>query len=280
METAKKNALAQTVTIEQVFESIDVISEKLRSTRLDLSKLVKVKKDEMKNKLMAKFRLEVGDYLKTLNDALDPEYSIAPPPYDFIGAIKGKRNLKSMSDSLSEYSAKLKVEINGTVELIKRNDAVISETMATFDYLVNDKASLVHMDTYELSVLLKERLEAEKARQKAVEDAAEEKRITDKKAELVKQEQAEEAGRTAKESAENREVELKQNIADAAGVQPEDVKVDLPAESHGESSVKKITEFNPEISFKSEIKDWIRKCNLTIEEIHNLSEILKKYKLV
>lgn len=60
-----------------------------------------------------------------------------------------------------ERKATEKAETEQKVALIKRNEEIINDQMMGYDHLIADKETLLVMDTHDLSVLLKERKDAE-----------------------------------------------------------------------------------------------------------------------
>ena len=59
LEAAKKNALSQTSSIDQVLKTVDFIKEELRSKRLQLERLVKTRKTEIKESLLKSAELQI-----------------------------------------------------------------------------------------------------------------------------------------------------------------------------------------------------------------------------
>lgn len=213
LEQAKKHALAQTQSIDELFKTIDHLKDQLRDKRLTLDKLVKSRKDEIR----AQLRVDATDALKahvervnkeTLGDAYITLDSVLP---DFGAAMKGKKTVDSLKSAVDDALAAAKIDVTERAE-------VITENLLTYAELVGEEHRILFNDVKQLVL-------------KRADDfrATVKERITDYKAqqlELKQRQQEQEAEAKAKADAEaKRPVEPE---PEAPAVEPEVAKA--PAE--------------------------------------------------
>ena len=87
LAAAKEHALSQTATIDALFKTIDDISAEARRTRLELDKLVKARKEEIRGEIVAGGIAALREHIAQLNAAMPADY-MPQVPADFAGAIK------------------------------------------------------------------------------------------------------------------------------------------------------------------------------------------------
>ena len=141
LEELKERALSQTATIDQLFKTVDRLKEEMRSKRLQLNKLVKDRKEQMRIDLVmgAKKDLNsfVGDLVADLNG-----YSITPLDVDFGKAIKGKKTIDSMSSAVNDLLALSKIDATQAVSALKKNITTLEEMTEGYEQLFRDRQHL------------------------------------------------------------------------------------------------------------------------------------------
>lgn len=111
LEHAKAAALAQTSTIDEVMRTVDHIKAQFRAKRLELEKLVKTRKEQIKETILNDGRRAYADHIATLETEIAPlRLQLAAP--DFAGAMKNKRTLASLHDAVSTTLANAKIAAN------------------------------------------------------------------------------------------------------------------------------------------------------------------------
>lgn len=189
LEQAKKHALAQTQSIDELFKTIDHLKDQLRDKRLTLDKLVKSRKDEIR----AQLRVDATDALKAhvervnkeiLGDAYITLDSVMP---DFGAAMKGKKTVDSLKSAVDDALAAAKIDVTERAEMI-------TENIQTYAELVGEEHRILFHDIRTLAL-------------KRADDfrATVKERITDYKAqqlELKQRQQEQEAEAKAKADAE------------------------------------------------------------------------------
>jgi hypothetical protein len=136
LAAAKKAALAQTSSIEELFAAIDNVAAEARRVRLDLDKLVKTRKDDIKAEILTGAKSELAAFVAQLNGGLRHPV-VAVQAVDFAGAIKGKRNLDSIKDAVAVELAKAKAAASTVAATIATNaktlDTLEPDASLTYD---------------------------------------------------------------------------------------------------------------------------------------------------
>lgn len=173
LAAAKEHALSQTATIDELFRTIDDISAEARRTRLELDKLVKARKEEIRGEIVAGGITALREHIAQLNAAMPADY-MPQVPADFAGAIKGKRTVDSLRSAVNDELARAKIEASNIATRIHAN----VKTLEASGLVVPDAATLVLKAPDDLAAIIatrkaaeQQRLEAERERIRAEEAA-------------------------------------------------------------------------------------------------------------
>jgi len=204
---AQKDAvLAQTASIDEVFRTIDSVSEDLRQTRLKLDRAVKAQKESRKAEIVMTANRALDDYIQALRD----EHGIVMPVInvDFSGAIKGKKKLDAMQSAVDDELARAKIEANQAADLIRGNLAQINEHAAEYKFLFNDFGQICMKPAEHFAAIVKSRIAEHKE--------AEQKRLDEQREQIRREEEAK-----AKREAEQKAAAQVQTeaVADSASTQ-------------------------------------------------------------
>jgi putative phage-type endonuclease len=204
---AQKDAvLAQTASIDEVFRTIDSVSEDLRQTRLKLDRAVKAQKESRKAEIVMTANRALDDYIQALRD----EHGIVMPVInvDFSGAIKGKKKLDAMQSAVDDELARAKIEANQAADLIRGNLAQINEHAAEYKFLFNDFGQICMKPAEDFAAIVKSRIAEHKE--------AEQKRLDEQREQIRREEEAK-----AKREAEQKAAAQVQTeaVADSAPTQ-------------------------------------------------------------
>lgn len=191
LEAAKQHALSQTASIDALFKTIDDISAEARRVRLDLDKLVKRRKDEVREEAVSRARLALVAYVTALNAELAPA-CLSLPPADFAGAIKGRRSIENMQEALDTTLANGKIAAEAAARGIRTNLATFRERGAEHRFLFADLAQLLHKAPDDFALALQSRIDAHKAA-----EAEKARKAAEAEAERKRQAEADEAARAA-----------------------------------------------------------------------------------
>ena len=168
LAAAKQHALSQTESIDALFRTIDDISAEARTTRLELDRLVKARKETIRAEIVSSGRNALADHLDTMIARVG---NLMPSiPVDFAAAIKGKRTLESMRDAVAVELARAKIAANEIAERISSNLRTI-DTHPEHAFLFNDIAAIVLKHPEDLQMLVTVRIDAHKAAESAKEEA-------------------------------------------------------------------------------------------------------------
>lgn len=214
-----------------MFRTLDDIGEETRTTRLNLDKLVKAMKDNRRAEILNGAANALNDHITAINKRLG-SFQIPNFRADFAGAMKGKRTISSLQDAADSELARAKIEINAQADAIHANMASYKELADGFEFLFSDIQSFIGKSNDDFCSLVRlrvsdhkeaeeKRLEAERLRIRAEEQAkaerdAENKRLTEEKL------------KRDTEAKAQREAEEKERIEAAAVVKPEPEQVSDP----------------------------------------------------
>lgn len=162
LAAAKEHALSQTATIDELFKTIDDISAEARRTRLELDKLVKARKEEIRGEIVAGGITALREHIAQLNAAMPADY-MPQVPADFAGAIKGKRTVDSLRSAVNDELARAKIEASNIATRIHAN----VKTLEASGLVVTDAAVLVLKAPDDLAAIIATRVAAEQQRQEA-----------------------------------------------------------------------------------------------------------------
>ena len=159
LKAAKEHALSQTTSIDQLFKTIDDISAEARKVRLDLEKLVKQRKEAIRDSIILDAKNQLAAHVTSLNATIGKSYMPAMAG-DFAGAIKGKRTLASLRDAANTELARVKVEATAIADKLAANLKTLHTLAADHLFLFADEALIVHKSPDDLALLIKSRLDA------------------------------------------------------------------------------------------------------------------------
>lgn len=167
--TAKKQALSQTATIDELFSSLDRISAHARETRLKVDKLVKAQEQLVKSNIKQKAEKALADHITAINKTLG-KVVLPPVASDFLGAMKNKRTIASLQDAVDTELARAKIDASQAADCIRLNLTSLAELAADYAFLFSDVQQLVTKANDDLVTLIKFRIsEHEKAEEEKAE---------------------------------------------------------------------------------------------------------------
>ncbi|MDF4205055.1 YqaJ viral recombinase family protein [Pseudomonas protegens] len=179
---AKKQALSQTQSIDELFSSLDRISAHARETRLKVDKLVKAQELLVKSNIKQKAEQALTDHVAAINKTLG-QVTLPAVAADFAGAMKNKRTIASLQDAVDTELARAKIAASQAADGIRLNLSSLAELAVDHTFLFNDLQQLVMKANDDLIALIKVRISEHK---KAEEEKAEAQRERIRKEELQK----------------------------------------------------------------------------------------------
>jgi putative phage-type endonuclease len=171
LEAAKANALSQTASIDLLFKTIDDITTEARRTRLELEKLVKARKDQLRLDAVMEGQKALAEHIAGLNNRLGKSY-MPPVPADFGLAVKGKRTMDSTRGAVADELARAKIAASTIADKIQINLNTLRELAADHKALFPDAATIVLKANDDLTTLVNARIAEYKQREDEKEAAA------------------------------------------------------------------------------------------------------------
>ncbi|MGQ7862543.1 YqaJ viral recombinase family protein [Pseudomonas sp. 32A] len=172
---AKKQALSQTQSIDELFSSLDRISAHARETRLKVDKLVKAQELLVKTNIKQKAELALADHIAAINKTLG-KVTLPHVVSDFAGAMKNKRTIASLQDAVDTELARAKIDASQAADGIRLNLTSLAELAVDYAFLFSDVQQLVTKANDDLVTLIKFRISEH---QKAEKEKADAKRIAE-----------------------------------------------------------------------------------------------------
>lgn len=166
---AKKQALSQTKSIDDLFSSLDRISAHARETRLKVDKLVKAQELLVKTNIKQKAEQALVNHVVAINKTLG-RVTLPAVAADFAGAMKNKRTIASLQDAVDTELARAKIDASQSADAIRLNLSTLAELAPDHAFLFNDIQHLVMKANDDLVSLIKVRIDEHK---KAEEQKAE-----------------------------------------------------------------------------------------------------------
>lgn len=164
LTAAKQHALSQTASIDELFRTMDEISAEAKRVRLDLDKLVKARKEAIREDIVIEGRKALATHIEGLNARLGKPYMPAIAA-DFAGAIKGKRTIDSLRDAMSTTLANAKIEASAIADRIQTNLNALRERAADHTFLFADTAQIVLRQPDDVANLITARLAEHQAKE-------------------------------------------------------------------------------------------------------------------
>ncbi|MFL1495097.1 YqaJ viral recombinase family protein [Pseudomonas antarctica] len=174
---AKKQALSQTQSIDELFSSLDRISAHARETRLKVNKLVQAQELLVKTTIKQKAELALAEHIAGINRTLG-QVALPHVQVDFAGAMKNKRTIASLQDAADTELARAKIDASQAADSIRLNLNSLAELAVDHAFLFSDVQQLVTKANDDLVTLIKFRISEH---QNAEKEKADAKRIAEEK---------------------------------------------------------------------------------------------------
>lgn len=190
LDATKQHALAQTSSIDELFRAIDEIKNETRLKRLNLEKLVKARKEQIRREIVDHATAALHAHVHKLNDRIGKAYM---PPYDtarFGLAIKGLKTLTSLRDAVNTELANAKIAASAVADQIELNLKTLRELAPEHGFLFHDERQIVLKQPDDLTALVKSRIADHKAAEERRLEAERERIRQEEQERIRKEEQA------------------------------------------------------------------------------------------
>ncbi len=186
LDATKSSVLAQMSSVDEVVRTLDHIKKQLADKRLMLDKLVKSEKELRKGAIVTKADKDFTEYGMQLEAEIKPiglnRSTISAARMSFADAIKGKKKLSAMQEAVDTALRDAKFAADQEAKDIRAKLAWCKENAAGKHALFPDLQQIITkpMDDFTLTITSRiekaakeeaERLEAERARIQAEEEA-------------------------------------------------------------------------------------------------------------
>lgn len=142
LDLVKKQALSQTADIEEIFRVMDGLKEKLRSTRLQLDKQIKARKEQVRAELVAEFHRQLVAHVDALNAGNGAHWQHYPAPALLGDAIKGLKSIASCRNALEAKCSELRTELSRAADRLARNSESLCHPVCDWYSLFPDFAEV------------------------------------------------------------------------------------------------------------------------------------------
>lgn len=187
LDAAENGALAQAESIDKMRKLVAESRDLARSTRLTIEKLVDAEKKNRREKIVTEARESLRKFIAELNARVKfmPEIQA-----DFGGAIKGKKTLASIKNSVDTELARAKTEASMIADMIDANLKVYGELASGYEASFADLGKIVNQQPEACRAIIEQRIAQQKAQEEA-RRAAEAERIRAEERAKIEREQAE-----------------------------------------------------------------------------------------
>lgn len=219
LKAAKDHALSQTESIDALFRAIDQISAEARAKRLELDKLVKSRKEALRESIVLAAKRAYADHVEAMVADTGGPWIQLPAP-DFGGAIKGKRSLAAMREAVDALLANAKIDASESARRIRTALATLDQEAKGYEHLFHDRVAFAGKSVEDVQVIARARITEHKQRE-AERLEQERERIRKEEAARLEREQAQRqaAEQVAATNTTQRAVEVEQASRPADGGQ-------------------------------------------------------------
>jgi len=217
LKAAKDHALSQTESIDALFRAIDAISAEARAKRLELDKLVKHRKEAIREDIVLAAKRAYADHVEAMVADTGGPWVQLPAP-DFGGAIKGKRSFAAMREAVDALLANAKIAASENARKIRAALAALDQEAKGYEHLFHDRVAFAGKSVEDVQVIARARITEHKQRE-ATRLEQERERIRREEAARLEREQAQRqaAEQAAASNTTQRAVEVEQASRPADG---------------------------------------------------------------
>lgn len=231
LEAEEARALAGMADVEKMRRIVADLANLARTTRLQREKLVKARKEQLRTEQVMRGRAALAAHLQGLNRTLGGGF-MPDVPADFGGVISGKKSLVSIADAVDTELARAKMAASDIAQGIQANLNTLREH-AEHKHLFPDVSAIVQKKPEDLQALVAARI--------AQHRAAEERRLEAERQRIRAEEQAKAQREQEAKAAEERrlqEAQARQAAqAAAAALPPAPAAIASPASPQAAADV-------------------------------------------
>jgi predicted phage-related endonuclease len=199
LKLLKDQTLAQMVDVNELVTTMDRIVAGLDRTRIDLDGLVAQRETAIRQEVASRGAAALNAHIEGLNERIGED--LMPAAHhpliaaDFQKAIKSKRTIKSLNDSVDAELARCKIAASGLADRITKNRKHLADHCADYMALFADMRNICLKECDDFKAIASSRVNEVKA--------AEEKRLEAEREKI----RAEEAAKLQREQQQRQEAE-------------------------------------------------------------------------
>lgn len=163
----KEQILGQTADIDAIFRAIDEIAGSARERRLQLDKLVKARKQAIRDEIVTGANKAFEAHMAEIEKGFGGKIRMPSVSIDIPGAIKGKKTIASLRDAADTELARAKVDATLLAGKITANLATLRELSAGVEFLFADAQQLVQKENEDLRAVIAQRIAEHKKQEEA-----------------------------------------------------------------------------------------------------------------
>ncbi len=221
LDAVKQAALNQTADIADLFHTIDTLKSEMRTRRLELDKLVKSRKQRIKEFIVHDANAVFAAHISGLENRLSHIVRMPEVQVNFIGAIKNKRTVESLRNAVNTELARCKIAANELADRIDTNVKSMLDHAPEHRFLFTDLQQTCTKATDDFTNMVKLRVAGFKA---------EEQRKMEVERERIRKEEEEKARRKIDEERRKLEEEQrKRRDAEQAAAKGEQERLETEA---------------------------------------------------
>ena len=167
LSLVKEQILGQTADIDAIFRAIDEIAGQARERRLQLDKLVKSRKQAIRDEIVTSANKAFEAHMAEIEKGFGGKIRMPAVSIDVPGAIKGKKTIASLRDAADTELARAKVDATLLAGKITANLATLRELSAGVEFLFADAQQLVQKENEDLRAVIAQRIAEHKQKEEA-----------------------------------------------------------------------------------------------------------------
>ncbi len=191
LKLAGTSILAQIQAVDAAMRKRDSLGELVRQNRLMAEKLLDSEKERRKLEIINDVKSKLESHINEINSTIalaNVGFSVIRLPSinaDFIGAIKGKKTIKSLMESANDELARAKIEANRIAGVIDANLAKLNILAVGYDSLFADIQQLIVKELDYVEMVAKSRINEHKAKEQARIEAEAERLLSERAEQAV-----------------------------------------------------------------------------------------------
>jgi len=278
LDAVKQAALSQTADIAELFSTIDGLKAEMRTKRLALDKLVKAKKQAIRESIVLNAKSEFADFIMDKNSLLSEGVSMPNITPDYGSAIKNKRTIESLRNAVNTEVARCKIEASEVADLMIANTKALAkliEKEGHLGFLFRDLQDIAAESQQAFLGIAKSRIAEHRESEKVRMEAERERIREEEKAKVEAKERESAAERIRKDAEKKAEREIfaieRANHYNAKTSSAESIQ------ATSAEPVPVVVPLHKDATIMSELAGWCYAWHISRSAAEGLVEIVERY---